>query len=406
MRIGVPLEIAPGETRVALVPEVAARLIKAGLEVVVESHAGERAGHADAAYAAAGAATAADARELYAAADLVLKVREPLPHPTAGVHEADLPREGAVWIGFLAPAKSAEAIDKLTERRVTAFAMELIPRITRAQAMDALSSMSTVAGYKAALLGAAALGKFFPLLMTAAGTIAPARVFVLGAGVAGLQAIATARRLGAVVEAFDVRPAVREEVQSLGASFVQLELTGEGESLVGAGGYARALSADQERRERELIHQHVKAADVVISTALVPGRKAPVLVTEAMVKDMRAGAVIVDLAAETGGNCELTLPGQTVEHFGVQILGPLNLPATLPQHASQMYARNVMALVNHLVKQGELQLDFEDEITRGACVTHAGRRRVDADGRPEPAAPGAPAAASVPATQPAPRVAV
>jgi len=408
MRIGVPLEIAPGETRVALVPEVAARLVKTGLEVVVESHAGERAGHADAAYVAAGATTAAGARELYAAADFVLKVREPLPHPAAGGHEADLPREGAVWIGFLAPAKSAEAIDKLAARRVTAFAMELIPRITRAQAMDALSSMSTVAGYKAALLGATALGKFFPLLMTAAGTLAPARVFVLGAGVAGLQAIATARRLGAVLEAFDVRPAVREEVQSLGATFVQLVLTGEGEgeSLVGAGGYARELSADQERRERELIHQHVKAADVVISTALVPGRKAPVLVTEAMVKDMRAGSVIVDLAAETGGNCELTVPGETVERSGVQILGPVNLAASLPQHASQMYARNLMALVNHLVKQGELQLDFEDEITRGACVTHAGRRRVDAAGRPVPAPPGAPAAASEPAAQPAPRVAV
>ena len=400
MRIGVPLEIAPGETRVALVPEVAARLVKAGLEVVVESHAGERAGHADAAYVAAGATTAAGARELYAAADFVLKVREPLPHPTAGGHEADLPREGAVWIGFLAPAKSAEAIDKLAARRVTAFAMELIPRITRAQAMDALSSMSTVAGYKAALLGATALGKFFPLLMTAAGTIAPARVFVLGAGVAGLLAIATSRRLGGVVEAFDVRPAVREEVQSLGAAFVQLVLTGEGESLVGAGGYARELSADQERRERELIHQHVKAADVVISTAMVPGRKAPVLVTEAMVKDMRAGSVIVDLAAETGGNCELTVPGETVERSGVQILGPVNLAASLPQHASQMYARNLMALVNHLVKQGELQLDFEDEITRGACVTHAGRRRVDAAGRMLPAA------ASEPAAQSAPRVAV
>ena len=380
MRIGVPLEIAPGETRVALVPETVGRLVKAGFEVAVESHAGERAGHDDQAYRTAGASIAAGAREVWAGAAAILKVCEPVLHPGLETHEADLAPEGALLIGFLAPAKSPEVIDRLAARRVTAFAMELVPRITRAQGMDALSSMSTVAGYKAALLAAGTLGKFFPLLMTAAGTIAPARVFVLGAGVAGLQVIATSRRLGAVVEAFDVRPAVREEVQSLGATFVQLELTGE--AMVGTGGYARELSADHVQRERELIHQHVKSADVVVTTALVPGRKAPVLITAAMVRDMRRGAVIIDMAAETGGNCELTQSGTTVVEHGVTILGPVNLPAGMPQHASQMYSRNISALFNLLAKKGELAIDFEDEIVKGCCITHGGRRLLDATGRP------------------------
>ena len=380
MKIGVPLEIATGETRVALVPETVGRLVKAGFEVLVESHAGERAGHDDAAYQAAGATIAAGARELYAAVTGVLKVREPVTHPGLGAHEADLFPEGCLLIALLAPAKSPETIEKLAARRITAFAMELVPRITRAQSMDALSSMSTVAGYKAVLMAAAGLGKFFPLLMTAAGTIAPARVFVLGAGVAGLQAIATARRLGAVVEAFDVRPAVREEVQSLGASFVQLDLTDA--TNVGAGGYAKELSADHVQRERELIHQHLKTSDVVITTAMVPGRKAPVLITEAMVKDMRRGATIVDMAAETGGNCELTEAGATVTRHGVTILGPLNLPASMPEHASQMYSRNISTLLNLLAKKGELALDFTDEITMGCCITHAGRRLLDATGKP------------------------
>jgi NAD(P) transhydrogenase subunit alpha len=251
--------------------------------------------------------------------------------------------------------------------------------------MDALSSMSTVAGYKAALMAADHLGKFFPLLMTAAGTIAPARVFVLGAGVAGLQAIATSRRLGGVVEAFDVRPAVKEEVQSLGATFVHLDLVDE--TLVGAGGYAKALSHEQEARERELIHQHIKASDVVISTAMVPGKKAPVLITEAMVRDMRPGSVIVDLAAEMGGNCELTQPGGVARAHGVEILGPVNLAASLPVHASQMYARNVLALLQHLSKDGALVLDFDDEITRDTCVTHGGAVRVG--GAAKPATPAA-----------------
>lgn len=395
MRIGVPLEIAPGETRVALVPETVGRLIKAGFEVMVESHAGERAGHADAAYQATGATIAAGARELYAAVTGVLKVREPVAHPTLGAHEADLFPEGSLLVSFLAPAKSPEVIEKLAARRISAFSMELVPRITRAQGMDALSSMSTVAGYKAVLMAAAGLGKFFPLLMTAAGTIAPARVFVLGAGVAGLQAIATSRRLGAVVEAFDVRPAVREEVQSLGATFVQLDLTDQ--TMVGAGGYAKELSADHVQRERELIHKHVKSSDVVITTAMVPGRKAPVLITEAMVKDMRRGATIVDMAAETGGNCEVTEPGATVTKHGVTIMGPVNLAASMPEHASQMYSRNISALLNLLAKQGELALDFDDEITKGCCITHGGRRLLDATGKPLAGGDGPVAAPATPA---------
>ena len=392
MRIGVPLEIAPGETRVALVPETVGRLVKAGFEVVVESRAGERAGHVDATYQAAGATIAAGTRELYAAVTGVLKVREPVNHPSLNVHEAELFPEGSLLIGLLAPARNPDVIDTLAKRRISAFSMELVPRISRAQGMDALSSMSTVAGYKAALMAAASLGKFFPLLMTAAGTIAPARVFVLGAGVAGLQAIATSRRLGAVVEAFDVRPAVREEVQSLGATFVQLDLTGE--AMVGAGGYAKELSADHVQRERGLIHKHVKASDVVITTAMVPGRKAPVLITEAMVKDMRRGAVIVDMAAETGGNCELTEAGTTVSKHGVTIFGPVNLAALMPEHASQMYSRNISTLLNLLAKKGELALDFEDEITKGCCITHGGRRLLDATGKPLSAGDGQPAAAA------------
>jgi NAD(P) transhydrogenase subunit alpha len=378
MRIGIPLEVAPGETRVSIVPETIGRLRKAGLEAVVEAGAGARAGHDDEAYRTAGATVAPGPRELYAAADLVAKVREPLPHPSLGVHEADLIREGAALVSFLAPSRNASLFQRFAARRVTAFAMELVPRISRAQSMDALSSMSTVAGYKAALVAAASLGKFFPLLMTAAGTIAPARVFVLGAGVAGLQAIATSRRLGAVVEAFDVRPAVREEVLSLGATFVALEL----EAAEGAGGYARALTPEQERRERELIARHVTAADAVIATAMVPGKPAPKLIGVETIRAMRRGSVIVDLAAEMGGNAEPTKPGETVEVNGITIHGPVNLAATMPQHASAMYSRNIAALLQHLAKNGTLALDFEDEITRGACVTHGGRVLFGSDDRP------------------------
>ena len=360
MRISVPKETAPRETRVALVPEAVGRLVKAGLEVLVETGAGEAATHADSAYVDAGAKIAGATEACWREADVALVVREPL------VQAAEWMREGAALIGFLRPSRNAELLARLGARGVIAFSMDQVPRISRAQKMDALSSMSTVAGYKAALLAADTLGKFFPLLMTAAGTIAPARVFVLGAGVAGLQAIATARRLGAVVEAFDVRPAVREEVQSLGATFVGPDMTDA--SAVGAGGYAREQTDETQRKTREMLAAHVATSDVVISTAMVPDKPAPKLVTADVVRTMRPGSVIVDLAAESGGNCELTKPGERVTAHGVVIEGPLDLVCAMPVHASQMYSRNVSALLTHLVKDGALNLDFEDEITRGACV--------------------------------------
>jgi H+-translocating NAD(P) transhydrogenase subunit alpha len=364
MRIAVPREVAPGETRVALVPETVGRLVKAGHAVTVQSGAGESATFLDAAYRDAGATIAPDARASLEGAQLVATVREPT------MDQVDLVPQGAILIGFLRPGRNTELLQKLAARNVIAFAMERVPRITRAQKMDALSSMSTVAGYKAALLAADTLGKFFPLFMTAAGTVPPAKVFVLGAGVAGLQAIATSRRLGGVIEAFDVRPAVKEEVQSLGATFVSAELA-SGEA-VGAGGYAKEQSEDFHRRERELLTKHVAASDVVITTAMIPDKPAPRLITEDMVKAMRPGSVIVDMAAETGGNCELTEPGKRVVKHGVIIDGPLDLVTQLPVHASMMYSRNVMALVQHLSnKDGSPNLDFNDEITRGACVTRA-----------------------------------
>jgi NAD(P) transhydrogenase subunit alpha len=382
MLVCVPREIAARETRVALTPDTVARLKPSGLEFLVESGAGERATFLDAAYQEAGARIASGAAELWGQADLLVCVRAPRIDETTGVHQVDLMREGSALIGFLRPSRHPGLVERLEARRITAFSMDQVPRISRAQKMDALSSMSTVAGYKAVLLGADTLGKFFPLLMTAAGTIAPARVFVLGAGVAGLQAIATARRLGAVVEAFDVRPAVREEVQSLGATFVAAELAQD--TAVGAGGYAREQSEDFHRRERELIARHVAGADVVIATAMVPDKPAPKLVTAEMVRAMRPGSVIVDLAAEMGGNCELTQPGESVTRDGVTIHGPIDLVTEMPVHASQMYARNAAALIGHLTKDGALKLDFDDEITRGACVA-----------RPPVAAASVPSAAPV-----------
>ena len=372
LTLGVPRESAPGESRVALIPAIVQSLIKSGLAVRVENGAGAAASFPDDVYREAGATLVPDARSAFEA-DVVLKVREPRAREDLATHEADLMRAGTTLIGFLNAAKHPELVERLAARGVTTLAIERLPRISRAQSMDALSSMSTVAGYKAVLIAAEALPRFFPLLMTAAGTIAPARVFVLGAGVAGLQAIATARRLGAVVEAFDVRPAVREEVQSLGATFVAPELASE--SNVGAGGYARAASEEEERRMREVIGASVQNADVVIATANVPGRRAPILVTEDAVKRMKPGSVIVDVAAETGGNCELTQPGSEIVRNGVSILGPLNLPSTVPLHASQMYAKNVAAFLGHIVQDGTLRLDFEDQIIRDTCVTHAGEVR-------------------------------
>jgi NAD(P) transhydrogenase subunit alpha len=361
VKVGVPKEVKPGERRVALVPDAVKKLKGKGFDVVIERGAGAEANIADADYEQEGAelGTATDAW----AADVVLKVAPPEAHET--------PRSGAVLIGFLSPLTNAEVVRRLADARVTSFAMESIPRTTRAQSMDALSSQAVVAGYRAALAGARDLGKFLPMLTTAAGTVRPSRVLVLGAGVAGLQAIATARRLGAMVEAYDVRPAVKEEVQSLGAKFVEIEVEQEGEGS-GSGEYAKEVSADVQRRQQELLADRVAAADIVITTAAVPGRPAPKLVSTEMVRRMRPGSVIVDLAAETGGNCELTAPGTVTVQDGVTIDATVDLPSQMPAHASQLYANNVVNLLLHLAPEGELALDLEDEITAGAMITHEG----------------------------------
>jgi NAD(P) transhydrogenase subunit alpha len=360
MKVGVPKESLAGERRVALVPEAARALVKANLQVAVEAGAGASAFFGDAAYMDAGA-NVTDAATAFAS-DAVLKVQPPT------LDEVGRLRGGAVLISFLQPATNPDVINALAQQKVSAFSLDLVPRISRAQSMDALSSQANVGGYKSVLIAANHLPKFFPLLMTAAGTVAPARVLVMGAGVAGLQAIATARRLGAVVEAYDVRPAVKDEVHSLGATFLELPL----EAQEGAGGYAREQTEDFLRRQRELIGDRVAASDVVITTAAIPGRKAPILVTADMVRRMRAGSVIVDLAAETGGNCELTKPGEIIEVGGVTIDGTRNLPSTMPVHASQLYSKNVSTLLLLLVKDGALKLDFTDEIVKGACVTYDG----------------------------------
>ncbi|HEU4384313.1 MAG TPA: Re/Si-specific NAD(P)(+) transhydrogenase subunit alpha [Anaeromyxobacteraceae bacterium] len=365
MRIGVPVETAPRERRVALVPDSVARLRKAGLEVVVERGAGLEAGFADAAYERAGAALGGAAEAL--GAGLVLKVRRP------SLEEAERLASGAALACLLQPAASRDLLQRLAARKVTALAMELVPRIGRAQSMDALSSQATVAGYKAVLLGASHLAKLMPMLTTAAGTLAPARAFVIGAGVAGLQAVATARRLGAVVSAFDVRPAVKEQVQSLGASFVEAAVAAEG-----AGGYAKELGSDQQAQVLAAVGRHLPDQDLVVCTAQVPGRPAPRLVTEEMVRSMRPGSAVVDLAAESGGNCALTRPGETVEAGGVTVIGPLDLAATVPFHASQMYSRNLESLASHLWRDGALRLDLQDEITRAMAVAHGGEVRWEA----------------------------
>ncbi len=354
-----PRETAADERRVALVPEIVQKLVPGGFEVVVEAGAGEAASFPDSAYTEAGAQLGD-----WAGADLVVKVQKP------GEEEAARLRDGQVLIGFLQPLTDRGGIEALAKRGVVAFAMESIPRITRAQPMDALSSQATVSGYKATLLAADRLPKFFPMLMTAAGTVAPARVLVLGAGVAGLQAIATGRRLGAVVTGFDVRPVVREQIESLGANWLDLGVVGEETE----GGYAQELSEAQQRQQQEELEARLPEFDVVITTALIPGRPAPRLIPASAVAAMRPGSVIVDLAAETGGNCELTEPGEEVVREDVTIVGFTNLPSTMPYHASTLYSRNVQALLLHLAPEGELNLDWSDEITAGACV--AGKKEV------------------------------
>jgi NAD(P) transhydrogenase subunit alpha len=360
MKVAVPRETAAGERRVALVPESVKRLGD-GFEVVVERGAGVEAGFPDEEYRAAGA-TLVERAELYRDVEAVVRVASPAPEELEGIGS------GTVLIAFLAPLSDAAGVERLAARGLVGFAMESIPRITRAQGMDALSSQSTVAGYKAAVLAADRLPRLFPLLMTAAGTVAPAKVLVLGAGVAGLQAIATARRLGAVVSAFDTRPVVQEQVESLGATFLDLGVRG----AETAGGYAVELTPEEQARQQAALEERLSDMDVVITTALVPGRPAPRLIPAAAVARMRPGSVIVDLAAEAGGNCELTEPGEEVVRDGVTIVGLTNLAATMPYHASQLYARNVTALLQHLAPDGELALDFDDEITGGTCVTRAG----------------------------------
>jgi NAD(P) transhydrogenase subunit alpha len=365
MQIGVPRETAPRERRVALAPDSVARLTKAGAQVLVEPGAGVAAAFGDDAYAAAGATLAATADVF--ASDLVAKVQPP------SAAEARLMKTGGIVISLLQPAASADTLAVFAERSVTALSLERVPRITRAQSMDVLSSQSTVAGYKAVLIGASLMPRFLPMLTTAAGTIAPAKAFVIGAGVAGLQAIATARRLGAVVSAFDVRPAVKEQVQSLGATFVAAEaLAADAEDK---GGYAREQSEAQQKQIAALLHGHLKQMDLVITTAQIPGRPAPMLISEAMVADMRAGSVIVDLAAESGGNCALTKAGETVDANGVLVYGAVDIPSTVPTHASQMFGRNVLTLLQHLTKDGTVTIDLADEITGPMCVVYQGEAR-------------------------------
>jgi NAD(P) transhydrogenase subunit alpha len=361
MIVSVPKETVSGERRVALVPDLVPKLTKAGLEVLVQTGAGEAAGYLDGTYSEKGARLEP---EVIGRADILLKVQPP------SAAEIGAMKEAATLIGFLQPYGNSAGIKALAARKTTAFAMELMPRITRAQSMDTLSAMSTIAGYKAVLIAAGRLPKFFPLLMTAAGTMTPARVFVLGAGVAGLQAIGTAKRLGAVVEAYDTRPVVKEQVESLGAKFVETGL--ETKDAQDKGGYAKAQSEEFYEKQRQMMLKYVAGADVVIPTALVPGKRAPVLITEEMVRGMHPGSVIVDLAAEQGGNCALTEPGQEVVKHGVLIIGPINLPSTMAFHASQMYARTVTNYLLHLVKEGRVALDLTDELTRGPLVTHQG----------------------------------
>ncbi|MBU3759166.1 MAG: Re/Si-specific NAD(P)(+) transhydrogenase subunit alpha [Candidatus Omnitrophica bacterium] len=362
MIIGVPKETQSGENRVALVPETAAKLVKAGFEVRMERGAGEKAFFPDADYEKAGAKIAA-LDEVFAS-DIVAKVAVPSPAEIARL------KSGSVYVSFLNPLAEPALTASLAKQGVTAFSMELIPRTSRAQSMDALSSQANIGGYKAVLTAAVAIGKYLPMLTTAAGTVPPAKVLVIGVGVAGLQAIATARRLGAVVSAYDIRPEVKEQVQSLGAKFVEAKIDVDARA---DGGYAKEVNEETKRKLQEALAESVAASDIVITTAQVPGKKAPVLVTRAMLERMRPGSVVVDMAAEQGGNVEGSKPGQTVQLNGVSLVGPVNLPSSMPLHASQLYSRNLFSLLGLLVKEGKLNLDFNDDILKGACASHAGQ---------------------------------
>jgi len=368
--VGVPKESYPGERRVALVPVVIPNLIKAGLEVVIEAGAGEQAGYPDAAYTEKGAKILPDRAAVFGTADIVTQVLSYGSNDATGKADLPLYRRGQVLVGFLRPFGTAEVVQQIAQAGVTAFSVELMPRTTRAQSMDALSSMATICGYKAVLLAAETSPRVFPMMTTAAGTITPARVFVIGAGVAGLQAISTARRLGAVASAYDMRPAAKEQVQSLGGRFVELPI--EAQNAQDARGYGVAQDETFYARQRELLTKVVAESDIVITAAVIPGKKSPVLITADMVKGMAPGSVIVDLAAERGGNCELTRTGETIVTQGVTIIGAINLASSVPYHASQMYARNLMTYLTYMVKDGKLQMNFQDEITRETLVTNAG----------------------------------
>ncbi|MDO8493999.1 MAG: Re/Si-specific NAD(P)(+) transhydrogenase subunit alpha [Deltaproteobacteria bacterium] len=362
MIIAVTKETQTGEKRVALVPDVVAKLVKQGLKIQIEAGAGASAFFSDAAYQKAGAEVLTDRATILKNADILVKLNP--------LEEAMSLRAGSVAIGLLNPTQNVEAIKKLAEKKITAFAMEKIPRISRAQSMDVLSSQASIAGYKAVLLAASKLPKFFPMMTTAAGTVTPAKVFIMGVGVAGLQAIATARRLGAVVEAFDIRPQTKQEVESLGAKFVEIKLE---EQTVGAQGYAKEVSEETKKKIQDIVTRHVAQADVVITTAQVPGKKAPLLVTAEMVAGMKEGSVIIDIAAEQGGNCALTEAGKEIAKNGVTIVGPLHLPSTLPTHASQMYSKNIASFLGALLtKEGKFNFDFKDEVLSATCVTHEG----------------------------------
>jgi len=371
MIVGIVKESFPNEARVAMVPALLPQLAKAGIEVVIESGAGDAAGFLDEEYTAKGGKILSSRAEVFQTADVIAQVRALGANPEQGTSDLELLRDGQTVIGMCEPLTELESNNAMAAKGVTLFSMEMMPRITRAQSMDVLSSMATIAGYKAVLIAANELPKMFPMMMTAAGTVAPAKVFVVGAGVAGLQAIASAKKLGAVVQAYDVRPAVKEQVESLGGKFVEFEL--DAESSEDAGGYAKELGEDFYRKQREMMLSVVAASDVVITTAAIPGKKAPILVTAEMVQGMHPGSVIVDLAAERGGNCELTRVDETVIQGGVKIIGPGNIPTTVPYHASQMYAKNIATFLLHLVDEGTLKIDTEDEITEGTLITRGGK---------------------------------
>lgn len=369
MIIAIPKEILPGENRVACIPDVAAKLIKAGYEVQIEKNAGLNAGFTDEQYVHAGAKVLDKVEELYSNADIVFKVQRPIDNPVTGKNEIDLLKKGTILISFVYVLHYPEIAKKCAEKGIDLISMDMIPRTSLAQKMDALSSQANLAGYKSVLLTANELGKIFPLMMTAAGTISPAKVVIMGAGVAGLQALGTAKRLGAVVEVSDIRPSVKEEVQSLGGKFIEVETE---ENMQDSGGYAKEASAEFLQKQKEVIFKHVTEADIVITTALVPGKKAPVLVTEEMVKKMRPGSVVLDMATEFGGNCEISEKGKTVKKYGVTIIGEPNLPSLVPHHASDMYSKNILNLIQHIGKEGKVTLNLEDEIVKGSLITKNG----------------------------------